>query len=209
MSGNFAPDSCTGEASCAVLAIRMLSVCIDQKIPDVPRGLNPNAGKRFTLARSKKMHAAFARAGCTMPHAGKLKSTPAPTPLATESPSAQPQKSTAASGVTGNQAHHGISHQQSQEAAFENRLAQAKRHYVLPSPAPQTGAQVPAASPEIQAENRQIVSIAIGCGVAVIGFVGFKATQMLRNVQLQAIPPSPRGTEMHGTEEERIHLQYG
>ena len=104
MSGNFAPDSCTGEASCAVLATRMLSVCIDQKIPDVPRGLNPNAGyclinlasiiwdcagKRFTLARSKKMHAAFARAGCTMPHADKLKSTPAPTPLATGSPSAQ------------------------------------------------------------------------------------------------------------------------
>ena len=68
--------------------------------------------------------------------------------------------------MTENQAHHGklrdrakfhidfhflvgTSHQQSQEAAFENRLAQAKRHYVLPSPAPQTAAQVPAASPEV------------------------------------------------------------
>lgn len=188
----------------------MLSVCINQKIPDVPKGLNPNAGKRFTLSRSKKMHAAFARAGCAMPHATKLKSTPAPTPFATKSHSTQPQISPATSGMSGNEVHHRhrVSHQQSQEAAFESRLAQAKRHYVLPSPAPEIASQVPAASPEIQAENRQIVSIAIGCGVAVIGFVGLKITQMLRTVQLQAIPPSPRGTEMHGTEEERIHLQY-
>jgi hypothetical protein len=80
----------------------MLAVCVGQKIPDIPKGRNRNAGvntwylkirlnipftgKPFTKNRSKKMHLAFARAGCAMPKLESLGKTAAPTLLSTPSP---------------------------------------------------------------------------------------------------------------------------
>lgn len=197
MSNNFKPNSCGGENKCAELASRMLTVCVGEKIPDIPKGRNPNAGKPFTKARSIKMHKAFARAGCAMPKLKQLKATPAPTPVATMSPT-----------------HHiDIHHHQksgaqtSQEAAFESRLANAKKHYVPPTPAP-LKELLPAASPQIQAENRQIMAIAVGCGISLVGFIFYKGYQSMQSMKLEAMPTTPRGTEMNGTEEERSHLTY-